>query len=59
MKNPKESKELNNTDRFVILWMTLWVFTMAFAHLGFGQSVLAMVIWPYYLGETLAKISGA
>lgn len=56
MKTPKN---LNNTDRLVILWMTLWLFTTAFAHLGFGQAVCALIVWPYYLGETVARISGA
>lgn len=37
-------------------WFTLWIFTMAFAHLTFGQSVLGLLLWPYYLGEALATV---
>ncbi len=30
-----------------------WLFTIGFAHLSFGQAVLAIVIWPWYLGVAL------
>jgi hypothetical protein len=42
-----------------IPWFTLWFFTIAFAHLSFGQGVLALVIWPYYLGAAVAAVVGA
>ena len=32
------------------LWYLGWLFTLAFAKLTFWQAVLALVIWPYYLG---------
>jgi hypothetical protein len=31
-----------------------WLFTIGFAQLGFWKAVLALVIWPYFLG-TLAR----
>ncbi len=36
------------------LWFIGWVFTIGFSHLVFWKAVLALVIWPYYLGLTLA-----
>lgn len=36
-------------------WGSLWMFTIALAKLGAGQAVLALVIWPYYLGTVLAR----
>lgn len=42
-----------------IPWFTFWIFTIAFAHLSFGQGVLGIVTWPYYLGEALATVVGA
>jgi uncharacterized membrane protein len=30
-----------------------WLFTIGFCRLGFWQSVLALVLWPYYLGAAL------
>jgi cell division protein FtsX len=36
------------------LWYIAWLFTIAFAKLGFWKAVLALLIWPYYLGNVLA-----
>jgi hypothetical protein len=35
------------------LWFIGWLFTIAFAQLSFWKAVLALVIWPYYLGVVL------
>lgn len=35
------------------LWFAGWLFTVGFAHLGFGKAVVAAAIWPYYLGSLL------
>ena len=32
------------------LWIGAWLFTIGFLHLAFWKGVLAIVIWPYYLG---------
>jgi hypothetical protein len=32
------------------LWFIGWLFTIAFAKLTFWPAVLALIIWPYYLG---------
>ena len=32
------------------LWFIGWLFTVAYAQLIWWQSLLALVIWPYYLG---------
>ena len=32
------------------LWVAAWLFTIGFLKLSFWQGVLAIVIWPYYLG---------
>jgi len=31
-------------------WFGLWLFTIGYLHLSFWQGVLAVVIWPYYIG---------
>ncbi|HEU4611078.1 MAG TPA: hypothetical protein VFS15_03330 [Kofleriaceae bacterium] len=33
-----------------MIWFGGWLFTIGFAQLGFWQAVLALVIWPYFLG---------
>jgi hypothetical protein len=38
------------TGLFGGLWYVGWLFTIAFAKLIWWQALLALVIWPYYLG---------
>jgi len=33
-----------------MLWFAAWLFTIGFAHLGFWKAVLALLIWPYFIG---------
>jgi len=33
------------------LWFTGWLFTLGFLKLTFWKGVLALVMWPYYLGS--------
>ncbi len=33
-----------------MVWFGGWLFTIGFAHLTFWNGVLALVIWPYFLG---------
>jgi len=35
------------------VWYIGWLFTVAFVHLSFGKALLALLIWPYYLGSKL------
>lgn len=35
-------------------WFAGWGFTIAFAHLHFWEAVLALIVWPVYLGSALA-----
>jgi hypothetical protein len=35
-------------------WFVFWLFTLGFAKLSFGQAILALVVWPFYLGKALA-----
>lgn len=35
---------------FGIVWFIGWLFTIAYAELTFWTGVLALFIWPYYLG---------
>jgi hypothetical protein len=33
-----------------MVWFGAWIFTIGFLKLTFWQGVLALIIWPYYLG---------
>jgi hypothetical protein len=35
------------------LWAIGWMFTIGFAHLIWWQALIAIIIWPYYLGLVL------
>ncbi len=37
-------------------WFALWLFTIGFLHLSFWKGVLALVLWPYFLGVTLSGL---
>lgn len=35
------------------LWLTGWLFTIGYVHLPFLKALLALMLWPYYLGSNL------
>jgi hypothetical protein len=39
-----------------ILWCGAWLFTIGFLHLSFWKGVLAIILWPYYLGVTFSSL---
>jgi hypothetical protein len=34
------------------LWLGGWLFTVGFCHLVWWKALLALVIWPYFLGAS-------
>ncbi|MBI2868586.1 MAG: hypothetical protein HYX96_02025 [Chloroflexi bacterium] len=36
-----------------VIWVIGWLFTIAFAELVWWQAILALVIWPYFLGAAV------
>ena len=32
------------------LWCAAWLFTIGYLHLHFWRGVLAIILWPYYIG---------
>jgi hypothetical protein len=39
-----------------MLWFAGWLFTIGFVHLHFWQGLVALILWPYYLGVTFAPL---
>jgi hypothetical protein len=39
-----------------LLWVVGWLFTIGYLGLSFWQGVLAIAIWPYYLGTAIAAV---
>jgi hypothetical protein len=36
------------------IWFIGWLFTIGFLKLSFFKGLLALFIWPYYIGEFLS-----
>ena len=39
-----------------LLWFAGWLFTLGLLHLHFWKGVLAILVWPYYLGVTFGSL---
>lgn len=37
------------------LWIAGWLFTVGFLHLAFWKGVLAIILWPYYIGQAVSS----
>jgi hypothetical protein len=35
------------------LWIAGWLFTVAFAKLVWWKALLAIIVWPYFLGAAI------
>jgi hypothetical protein len=42
---------------FGIIWMIGWMFTIGFLQLVWWKALLALVIWPWYLGVAIRLVS--
>ncbi|HEX8931768.1 MAG TPA: hypothetical protein VF810_01285 [Patescibacteria group bacterium] len=38
------------------LWFAGWLFTIGFLGLSFWKAVLAIIIWPYYIGVAVSMM---
>jgi hypothetical protein len=38
------------------IWFAGWLFTIGYLHLAFWKGVLAVVLWPYYLGTVFSSM---
>jgi hypothetical protein len=36
------------------IWTIGWLFTIGYVHLHFWKGLLALILWPFYLGNTLS-----
>ena len=42
---------------FGLVWFVGWSFTIGFLHLAFWRAVLAIALWPYYLGVHFSTVA--
>lgn len=41
---------MDRGSQFGIIWVIGWMFTIGFIKMIWWQALLALLIWPYYLG---------
>lgn len=37
-------------------WFAGWLFTIGFLHLPFWEGLLAIILWPYYIGHFVSSL---
>ncbi len=40
-----------------MVWCAAWLFTIGYLHLSFWRGILAIFLWPYYIGAHLSAIT--
>lgn len=55
-KKPTRTEKISIEQHSIsgVFWVVGWLFTVGFLHLPFWKGLLALLVWPYYLGTTLA-----
>jgi hypothetical protein len=38
-------------------WFAGWLFSIGFLDLSFFKGILAILVWPYYIGDAIRAIS--
>jgi len=49
-----EKIKIENHSALGGIWFVGWLFTIGFLQLGFWKGVLALILWPYFLGLVFA-----
>jgi hypothetical protein len=39
-----------------LLWFAGWLFSLGYLQLGFWKGILAIFVWPYFLGSGLIAV---
>jgi hypothetical protein len=39
-----------------LLWFAGWLFSIGFLHLSFWKGALALIVWPYFIGKSVAAL---
>ena len=49
--------KIKNESFTAFSWFAGWLFTVGFLHLPFfWEGVLAVIIWPYYIGQYISTL---
>lgn len=47
---PPQKIHIHQQTFMGMAWFGAWLFTIGYLHLDFWRGVLALVLWPYYIG---------
>jgi hypothetical protein len=53
MAESKSGRCRGNVSAEGLIWAIGWLFTIGYLHLHVWKGLLAIIIWPYYLGTAL------
>ncbi len=55
MKDETKDRRTHTETASIVgpIWYIGWLFTIGFVKLSFWKAVLALIIWPYYLGSAI------
>jgi hypothetical protein len=48
--------KIKNESFTAFSWFAAWLFTIGFLKMSFWQGVLAIVLWPYYVGKFVGAL---
>jgi hypothetical protein len=51
-----EKIKIENHSFTAFSWFAGWLFTIGFLHLSFGMGILALLLWPYYIGLYISAL---
>jgi hypothetical protein len=46
---------VHNTTHIAGFWFAGWLFAIGFCKLVWWKALLALVLWPYFLGDLIAR----
>lgn len=54
----KTKVSVNQAGMGGLIWAAGWFFTIGFLKLSFFKGFLAVILWPYYLGDYFSRFIG-
>jgi len=52
----KKDRTIKVQGQCGVLWFAGWLFTLGLLKLGFWKGLIAVIIWPYYIGVWAAAL---
>jgi len=53
-----EKIKIENHSFSAFSWFAGWLFTIGFLHLAFWKGLVAVVLWPYFIGQAVSVLIG-